>query len=72
MGNKRPRERTNLSRRSVRTISTSRSRVGTVITRISKVYTHRDLVIEAQQAPARHRAHQSSICVITIWMLISD
>ena len=72
MGNKRPRERTNLSRRSVRSIASSRSRVGAVITKINKVYMHRDLVAEAQQAPERHRARQSGICVAMIRMLVPD
>ena len=66
MGNKRPRKRTNLSRRSVRSIAPSRSRVGTVIAKVDKVYTHQDLVAEAQGAPERRRARQNGICHIIL------
>ena len=72
MGNKRPRECTNLSRHSVHSIASSHSRVGAVITKINKVYTHRDLVAEAQQAPEHRRARQSGICVTMIRMLVPD
>ena len=64
MGIKYPWEHTNLSHRSVRSIASLRSRVGAVIAKVDKVYTHQDIITEAQSAVDHCKTCQSGICHI--------